>query len=57
MNCWKVFICDRLTVFRPAKVMALTVRKRESVYEMLRAGVEEPQKMMLEKRHVPMKYA
>ena len=31
MNCWKVFRADRLTVLRPASVMALTVKNSASV--------------------------
>ena len=53
--CWKVLSVDRLMVFRPASVMALTVRNNESVKLTLRAGVEEPQKMMAEIKQVPMK--
>ena len=57
MNCWKVFIAERFMVLSPAKVMAETTRKRESVYEMLLAGVEEPQNITLLTRQTPMKYA
>lgn len=55
MNCWNVLSSDRFTVFNPVKVMALTQRKTESVKLTLRAGVEAPQKMMAEMRHVKMK--
>lgn len=42
MICWKVVMVERLIVLRPASVMAETTKKRESVYEMLRSGFEEP---------------
>jgi len=57
MNCWNVFKADRLTVLSPAKVIALTHRNRLSVKLTLRAGVEDPQKMMALRREVPIKYA
>lgn len=57
MTCWKVFKSDRLTVLRPASVMALTQRNRESVKLTLLAGVEAPQKMTADTRHVMKKYA
>lgn len=70
--CWKVFRVERLTVFRPlksvsswnvitqwttyAKDMALTHRKSESVKVTLLDGVEAPQKMSPDNRHVPMNW-
>jgi hypothetical protein len=44
-----------LTVFRPASVMALTVRNSESMYRTLWAGVELPQKIAEVTRDTPMK--
>ena len=55
MNCWKVLSCDKFTVFNPAKVIADTVKKRESVKLTLWKGVEEPQKIMAATRHVIIK--
>ena len=43
MICWTVFKVDRLTVFRPANVMALTTKKSESVNVTLLGGVAMPQ--------------
>lgn len=39
----------------PASVMAETHRKRLSTYDTLMAGVEDPQKMRLVRRHTTMK--
>lgn len=55
MICWNVFIVDKLTVFRPASVMALTVKNNESMYRTLWAGVELPQKITEVRRHNPIK--
>ena len=55
MTCWKVFSVDRLIVFRPAKVMALTVRNKASMNLTLRAGVAAPQNITAEMRHVATK--
>jgi hypothetical protein len=56
-TCWNVFRVDRLTVFSPARVIALTVKKSESMYLTLRSGVEAPQKIAEVTKHTPMKYA
>ena len=50
-----MLIDERLIVFSPAKVIADTTRKRESTYETLRGGVDEPQKTTLVMRETPMK--
>jgi hypothetical protein len=55
--CWKVLSCDRLTVLSPARVIALTVRNRESVKDTcrVRGGVDEPQNITALIKHVKMK--
>lgn len=53
--CWKVFSVDRLTVFRPARVIALTVKNNASMYRTLWAGVELPQRIAEVTRVTPMK--
>jgi len=50
-----VFNVLRLTVFKPAKVMADTVKNKLSVKLTLRNGVDEPQKMIADIRHVRIK--
>jgi hypothetical protein len=52
MTCCQVLISDKFTVFSPAWVIADTVKKRLSMKGTLRAGVEEPQNMMAETRHI-----
>jgi hypothetical protein len=54
-TCWNVFSVDRLTVFRPARVMALTVKNSESMYRTLWAGEDVPQKMAEVMKETPMK--
>ena len=44
-----------MTVFRPVRVMALTVKNSESMYRTLRAGEEVPQKMAEVIKETPMK--
>jgi len=48
---------ERLIVFNPAKVIADTVRNKESVKLTLRNGVAALQKITAEMRLVKMKYA
>jgi hypothetical protein len=55
ITCWNVLSVERLTVFRPANVMALTTRKRASVKWTLFAGVEAPQNMTALKMQVQRK--
>jgi len=56
MICCHVLRVERLTVLRPASVIAETVRKSESMKRTLRGGVDDPQKIMPEMREVKMKY-
>jgi hypothetical protein len=46
---------DKLTVLRPASVMAETARKRLSMNRTLWLGVEDPQKIIPARRHVAQK--
>ena len=55
MICCHTLRMDKLTVLRPAWVIADVTRNKESVYVMLRGGVDEPQKTMLASMQVPMK--
>jgi len=55
ITCCQVFNSDKLTVLRPDSVMADIQRKIESKKLISNAGVEEPQKTIPERRHVPMK--
>jgi hypothetical protein len=55
--CWKVLIVLRLIEPKPDKVMALTTRKRASMYLTLYAGVLAPQKITDAIIHVTTKYA
>ena len=55
-NCWKVFSVERLTVFKPASVMADTARNKASINARLLGGVEEPHSMIPDTRHTARKY-
>lgn len=55
MNCCHVFKVDRLTVFKPASVIALAVRKKLSVKLMLPKGVADPHRIKPVSRDVKMK--
>lgn len=52
---WQAYNVDKLTVLRPASVMAETARKMLSMNRTLCEGVEEPQKMMPAIRQVAQK--
>ena len=55
MICWTVFNSLKLTGFSPAPVIAEIVRNRQSVKDILRDGVAEPQNIIADARHVKMK--
>lgn len=54
-TCWNEFKVDRLTVLRPASVIADTARNKQSMNLTLRDGVELPHSTTAKERDVKMK--